>query len=59
MLQYNGRNEIKSGKFKVKWLGPYKVREVGDNGSIKLWIVEGQEILDAINGSKMKIYHKW
>ncbi|XP_059073276.1 uncharacterized protein LOC131874069 [Cryptomeria japonica] len=34
VLKYNGRNEIKPEKFKVRWLGPYKVREVVANGSV-------------------------
>lgn len=28
--------EIKLGKFKVRWLGPYKIIEVQTNGVVKL-----------------------
>lgn len=58
VLKYNGRNEIKPGKFKVRWLGPFWVREVGDNGSIKLENLDGSLILEAINGSKLKPYQE-
>ena len=57
VLKYDGWNEIKAGKFKVRWVGPYQIREVGDNGAIKLWTLDGQEVPQAVNGSKLKIYH--
>lgn len=53
-LEINGRNEIKLGKFKVKWLGPHKLREVVANGSVKLWMLDGREIPDAVNGLKFR-----
>ncbi|XP_057816415.1 uncharacterized protein LOC131029788 [Cryptomeria japonica] len=59
VLKFNGRNEIKPSKFRVKWLGPFKIREVGANEAIKLWTIDGMEVPDAVNGSKLKIYHQW
>lgn len=58
VLKFNGRNETKPGKFRVKWLGPFKIHEVGANGAIKLWTMDGMEVSDAVNGSKLKIYHQ-
>lgn len=58
VLKFNGRNEIKPEKFKVKWLGPFKVREVGANKAIKLWTLDEQEVQDTVNGSKLKVYHE-
>ena len=58
VLKYNGRNEIRPGKFKVKWVGPFKIWEVGYNEAIKLWTLDGKEIPDAVNGSKLKIYRE-
>lgn len=58
VMKFNGRNEIKPSKFKVRWLGPFKVCEVNANGAIKLWMLDGKEVLDAVNGSKLKLYHK-
>lgn len=54
LLKLNGRNEIKPGKFKVRWLGPFKVCEVNTNWAIKLWMLDGKEVPDAVNGSKLK-----
>ena len=56
-LKYNGRNEIRPGKFKAKWVGPYKIREVGDTVAIKFWTLDGQEIMETVNGSKLKVDH--
>ncbi|XP_059067877.1 uncharacterized protein LOC131858602 [Cryptomeria japonica] len=58
VLKYNGRNEIKLGKFKVRWLGPYRVQEVAVNGAMKLWTLNGREVAGSINGSKLKLYHE-
>ena len=55
-MKYNGRSEIKPAKFKVRWVGPYQIREIGDNGAIKLSTLDGQEISEAVNGSKLKMY---
>ena len=57
-MKYDGRNEIKPGKFCIKWVGPYKIREVGDNGVMKLWTLDEKEVADAVNRSKLNVYHK-
>lgn len=57
VLKYDGRNEVNPGKSKVRWAEPYQIREVGDNRAIKLWIVDGQEVPQAVNGSRLKMYH--
>lgn len=56
VLKYNSRNEIKPGKFKVRWLGPYKVQEAAENGAIKLSTLDDQPIKETVNGSKLKMY---
>lgn len=56
-VKYNGWNETKLGKFKVRWLGPYKICEVAANGAIKLSTLADQPIKETVNGSKLKIYH--
>lgn len=58
VLKFNRKNEIKPRKFKVRWLGPFRIREVNTNGEIKLWMLDGKEIPDAVNGSKLKVYHE-
>lgn len=58
VLKYNGHNEIKPGKFKVQWLGPYKVRKVAKNRAVKLWTLDGREVASSTNGLKLKLYHE-
>ena len=58
ILKYNRCNEIKLDKFKVKWVGPYKICEVSNNGTIKPWTLDEKEVADVVNGSKLKINHE-
>ena len=51
VLKSDERNEVKPGKFRVRWVGPYQIREVGGNGAVKLWTLDGQEVPQAVNGS--------
>ena len=55
VLRYDRRNEIKPGKFQVKWVGLYKSREVRDNKAIKLWMLDGKDGANAINRSKLNV----
>ena len=58
VLKYNGHNKIKPSRFKIKWVGPYKIHEVGENKAINLWTLDGKEVTNAMNGSKLKVYHE-
>lgn len=58
VLRYNGKNEIKPGKFKVRWLGPYIVMEVKDNGAIKLSTLDNNPLKNPVNGSKLRLYNQ-
>ncbi|XP_057841791.1 uncharacterized protein LOC131051343 [Cryptomeria japonica] len=58
VLEYNGRNELCPGKFKVHWLGPYKIKEVGKNGAVKLSTLDDNPIHNPVNGSKLKLYQE-
>ena len=44
------------GKFKVRWLGRYKVLEVKDNEAIRLSTLDNAPLKDLVNGSKLKHY---
>ena len=57
-MKYIGRNEIRPGKFKVKWVRPDKIREVDDNGAIKLGTLDEKEVPNTVNGSKLKVYYE-
>lgn len=56
VLKYNGRNETKLGKFKVRWLGPYKEMKVRHNGENKLATLDNRPIRDSMNELKLKVY---
>lgn len=58
VLKYNSCNELRTGKFKVRWLGPYKIREVGKNGAAKFSTLDDNPIRDLVNGSKLKLYRE-
>lgn len=58
VLKYSGRNELRLGKFKVRWLGSYKIREVGKNGIVKLSTLDDNPIRDPVNGLKLKLYRE-
>lgn len=42
----------------MKWVGSFKIREVGDNEAIKLWTLDKKEVIDPVNGLKLKLYHE-
>lgn len=58
VLKYNGRNELQPGKFKIRGLGPYKIREVGKNGVVKLSTLDHNPIRYLVNDSKLKLYRE-
>ena len=56
VLKYDGQNEVKPKKFKARWVGPYQIRKVGDNGAIKFGTLDKQEVPSVVNKSKLQIY---
>jgi hypothetical protein len=47
---------IKSGKFRMPWEGPYKVEEVYNKNIIKLLILSNEKV-EKINVNKLKFYN--
>lgn len=45
-------------KFTTHWMGPYKIVQVYENGSIKLTIIDGEGNTFIVNGHRLKLYHK-
>ena len=58
VLKYDDRNEIKPGKFKIKWVGLYQMREVSNNGAIKQWMLDRKEVFDVVKRSKLNVCHE-
>ena len=46
------------GKFSTRWLGPYEVDEVFDNGLVKIKTIDDHHISFVVNGHRLKIYQK-
>jgi hypothetical protein len=57
VLLYDSRFQKFPGKFKLHWMGPYKVKIAHDNGSFELIDFEGTALPTRINGYRLKKYH--
>ena len=45
------------GKLCIRWLGPYQIDKVFDNGTVRLVTIDENQIPFA-NGHRMRLYHK-
>jgi hypothetical protein len=57
-LLYDSRFKNFKGKFSTRWLGPYEVDTVYDNGSVKIKTIDEDHISFIVNGHQFKVYHK-
>ena len=57
VLLYDSRFQKFPGKFKLHWIGPYKVKIAHDNGSLELVDFEGISLPTRINGYRLKKYY--
>ena len=46
------------GKLRTRWLGPYLVDRVFDNGTVRLVTIDGNRIPLFANGHRLRLYHK-
>ena len=56
VLLYDNRFNKFPGKLHTRWLGPYKVVNVWDNGSLQLQDMEGEDLPTRTNGARVKKY---
>jgi len=56
VLLYDNRFNKFPGKLHTRWLGPYKVVNVWENGSLQLVDMEGEELSTRTNGARVKRY---
>ena len=54
VLLYDNRYEYFSGKLHTRWMGPYRVTEVFQNGSLQLEDLQGNWLDTRVNGSRVK-----
>ena len=57
-LLFYSRFKIFKGKLTTRWLGPYEVSIVYDNGSVKIKPIDESDVSFTVNGHRLKLYHK-
>ncbi|XP_024531122.1 uncharacterized protein LOC112346410 [Selaginella moellendorffii] len=57
VLLYDSKFWKRPGKLKIRWLGPYVVVNVNDNGSVQVADLSGNLLPTRINGFRLKKYH--
>jgi hypothetical protein len=56
VLLYDNRHEQFPSKLHTRWMGPYRVTEVFENGSLQLKDLQGNWLETRLNGSRVKRY---
>lgn len=57
-LVYDSKHQKFSCKLHIRWLGPYIVTKVFDNGSLSMNTLDGEPLPIRINGSRVRKYHE-
>jgi hypothetical protein len=55
---FDSRFKTFKGKLTTRWLGPYEVDTVYDNGAIKIKTIDDGQVSFVVNGHRLKFYHK-
>jgi hypothetical protein len=55
---FDSRFKIFKGKLTTRWLGPYEVVTMFDNGDIKIKTIDDEHVSFVVNGNILKLYHK-
>jgi hypothetical protein len=58
VLLYDSRFQDFLGKLQTRWLGPYEINEVCDNGIVTLSTIDGSGSPFWINGHRLRLYHQ-
>ena len=58
MLLYDSRFQDFPGKLQTRWLGPYEIQEVHNNGTLTLTIIDESSHSFKVNGHRVHFYHK-
>ena len=46
------------GKLTTRWLGPYEVEQVFDNGSVRIRTIDDEKVSFLVNGHRLRLYQK-
>jgi len=44
------------GKFNTYWIGPYEIKSIFNNGSVKIHTIDDENVSFLVNGHKIKLY---
>eukprot|EP00253_Pinus_taeda_P016620 PITA_16620 len=57
-LLYDSRFQDLPGKLQTRWLGPYEIQKVHDNGTLTLITINGSGYAFKVNGHRVRLYQK-
>ena len=57
-LLFDSKFRDHKAKFTTHWMGPYKIIQVYENGSVKLITIDGEGHSFTVNGHRLKLYNK-
>eukprot|EP00253_Pinus_taeda_P021373 PITA_21373 len=57
-LLYDSRFQDFLGKLQTRWLGPYEIQKVHDNGTLTLITIDGSGYAFKVNGHRVRLYRK-
>eukprot|EP00253_Pinus_taeda_P025276 PITA_25276 len=57
-LLYDSRFQDFPGKLQTRWLGPYEIQKVHDNGTLTLSIIDGSRYSFKANSHRVRLYRK-
>jgi len=57
-LLYDSRFQDFPGKLQTRWLGPYEIQKVHDNGTLTLITIDGSGYAFKVNGHRVRLYRK-
>ena len=57
-LLYDSRFKNFKGKLSTKWMGPYEVDIVYENGEVRINTIDEMQTSLVVNGNRLKVYHR-
>ena len=58
VLLYDSRFKDFKGKLHTRWMGPYQLDAVFDNGMVRLITIDENQTTFVVNGHCLKLYHR-
>ena len=55
---FDSRFKDFKGKLTTRWLGPYEVEHVFNNGSVRIHTIDDEKVSFLVNGHTLRLYQK-